>query len=101
MNFLIFHEITFRTRKMKKKNLFLKFFLFFGKWKVLAQSKIFCVYFGRNFQSPKNQNLLYFSQKSYEEIFPKTLSDNNFHFFYNLNQTILLVYKNIESFILC
>ena len=98
MNFLIFHEITFRARKMKK-NLFLTFFLFFGKWKVLAQSKI-CVYFIRNFQSPKNQNLLYFSQKSYEEIFPKTLSDNNFHFFYNLNQTILLAYKNIESFIL-
>ena len=55
-------------------------------------------YFRRNLQSSKKQNLLYISKKSYEKIFLKILSDNSFHLFYKLNQTILLVHKNIESF---
>ena len=57
------------------------------------------LYFRRNFQSPKN--LLYFSKQSYENIFRKTLSDKSFHLFCKVNQKILLVYKNIESFLLC
>ena len=89
--FLIFHETelsyisgngTFRARKIKNSHL--KSFL----------------YFRRNFQSLKNENLLYFFKKSCEKFFPKTLLDNSFHPFYKLNQT-LLVYKNIESFLLC
>ena len=59
------------------------------------------LYFKKNFQSHRNKNLLNFSKKRYEQIFPKTLSHNSFYLFYKLNQTILLVYKNIESFPLC
>ena len=32
------------------------------------------------------------------KFFQKTLSDNSFQLFYKLNQAILLVYKNFESF---
>ena len=53
------------------------------------------LYFRRYFQSPKNQNLLYVSKKSFDQIFLKAFLDNSFHFFYKLNQTTLMVYKNI------
>ena len=54
--------------------------------------------FQENFQSHKNQSFLYFSKKSYEYIFLKTLQDNSFYLFYKLTKSILLVYKNIEIF---
>ena len=50
------------------------------------------------FKKEKKQNLLYFSEKSYENFFPKLLLSNSFHLFYELNQTILPVYKTIFSF---
>ena len=53
--------------------------------------------FRRNFQSPQNQNLLYFFKKNYKRNFQKTILDNNFHLFYNLNQTMLLVYKKLKA----
>ena len=62
-------------------------------WNFLASSLKNFFYLRRNFQSSKNHIFLYFSTKSYELIFLKTLWDNSFHFFYKLNQTILLVYK--------
>ena len=40
---------------------------------------------------------LYFSKLSYEYFFQKILLDNSFHILYKPNQTILLVYKNVES----
>ena len=109
--FFIFRKTSYNTRsnflslKNKKnrppKNFLYSFkrkvFLYFRKWKPRKSS----LYFRENFQSPKYQNLLFFSKKCYEYIFLKTRLDNSFHLFYKLNQTTLLVYKNIESFLLC
>ena len=95
---LIFQEVTFQAQKNKKA--LLKCFLHFRKWNFPAPSLKNFSYFRRNFQSPKNQNLSYFSKKSYEQIFPKALSDNSFHLFNKLNQTMLLLCKNIESLLL-
>ena len=44
--------------------------------------------------SKTQKNKIYTSPKKV----PKPLSDNSFHLFYKLDQTILLVYKSIESF---
>ena len=60
-----------------------------------------CLMCQEDLPNPKNQNLLYFSKKVYQYVFPKTHSDNSFHLFYKLNETLLLVFKNIESFLLC
>ena len=75
--------------------------IFRGKWNCLAPGLKSILYFRWNFQSPQNQTFWYFSKKSYEWIFLKTLSDNSFHLFYKVNRKILLVYKNTESFLLC
>ena len=59
--FLIFQE----TETTKKLFIFSqkKAVLIFRETEILKKNSL---YFSRNFQSPKNQNLLYFYKKSYE-----------------------------------
>ena len=51
--------------KNEKKKTLSNCFLYFGKWDLLALG-LKNLYFRRNFQSPKNQNLLHFFKKRYE-----------------------------------
>ena len=64
-----------------------------------SQLEIFLISQGE-LPKPQKIKFLIFSKKGYEQIFLETLLNNSFHLFYKLNQTILLVYKNIESFLL-
>ena len=53
---LIFHEVTFRGRKMKKKSTFKIFLIFFRKWKFVAPSlKKYFLYFRRELANPEHQ----------------------------------------------
>ena len=42
-----------------------------------------------------------FSKNFINKIFVKAFLGNSFHLFYKLNQTIFLLYKNIQNFLLC
>ena len=54
---------------------------------------------GGTSKTPKTE-ISYISQKDYEKFFLKSL-DSSIHLFYELNEIISLVYKKIESFLLC
>ena len=54
---------------------------------------------GTNLQSLKNKNVI--KMLSLELYFSENIDDNSFHLFYKLIQSILLVYKYIESYFLC
>ena len=56
--------------------------------------------FQEELPKPQKSKFIILLQNIYEYIFPKTLTDNSFHLFYKSNQTVLLVYKNIASFLL-
>ena len=71
-------------------------FLYFGKPKHPKNVYIS----GGTSKVPKTKIFYNFPKKGYTIVFLKALSDNSFHLFYELNQTILLLYKNIESFFL-
>ena len=63
--FLYFRREIPGLKNEKKKKTLSNCFLYFGKWDFLALG-LKNVYFRRNFQSPKNQNLLHFFKKSYK-----------------------------------
>ena len=103
----------FRSSKNKKNTLI--FFSCFEKWNFLAPrlkyfqkwnfltpglksyytfSKKDFLYFRRNFQSPKNQNFLNSPKKQWINVSKVLL------LFYKLHHSILLIFKNIENFLL-
>ena len=83
------------SKKKKKK----KKILYFGKWNILAPRPKNSYISGTNLQSLKNKNFI--KMLSIGLYFSENIDDNTFHLFYKLNQSILLVYKYIESYFLC
>ena len=53
--------------------------------------------FQEELPKPEKLKFILFFQKNLRINFSKTLSDNNFHILYKLNQMTLLVFKNIEN----
>ena len=94
------HFLYFRKQKPQKNFFyFLKrmLFLYFRKWK--PQKGAFIS--GETSKAPKTKIVDIFTRKSYEKFFSKALQDDIFHHFYKLSQTVLLLFKNNESFLLC
>ena len=63
MNFLIFHEITFRARKMKKKKLILKIFLIFWEMESSSPKQNFLCIFREELPKPQKPKLIIFLSK--------------------------------------
>ena len=108
-NSLYFGKWNFLTLILRNFLYFLnrKLSLYFGKRKPRKNSLYFrkrsFLIFLEELPKPQKPKFLIFLQKKLRINFSKNTynTNNSFHLFYKVNQAILLVYKNIESFLLC